>query len=555
MYKKRAFIFWILFVLGSKPNCQHDTLFSAFARAITSEESSAVVNKLTEKCGPDFNCILPFMEFLHTLDINDKILNTYYNLGNYFFRKGSQLDAKIFYLNGVKKARQLDPSHKILFNYYSSLSNVYYMSNPVKADSAFYYISESEKVIVKLKMDKENYWKPNYNRYLVYIALKNFEKADEYILKSYEYLRGSTNRMNKGFVLHTLLEATNTRGSRDKFNKYLDEFIIFKKGSGKELDINHLGIMELFTDKEEARKLLEESIKRTEASEKPNDSADGRRIELASIYVEKGEIDKAIDQYKKILSDPTLKDRGLPFRNALYSLYEAYKKKNQPTLAYAWIEKYIAFEDSMSNEAFKSQVADYEVKYQTELKEKQLIKQDLDLKNASIKLRTSLGIGLVLLLVFISLGIFYYRNTKFRNQMMVKENEIQDQKIKELEHKNKLLSLSSIIEGQETERLRIAQDLHDGLGGLLTTVKAHFQSIQKEIHQLENMNIYSKTNELIDEACIEVRRIAHDMVPYSIKLSGLKGALEDMRESIQARGLPCELEIFNEDLLKLNEQH
>ena len=72
---------------------------------------------------------------------------------------------------------------------------------------------------------------------------------------------------------------------------------------------------------------------------------------------------------------------------------------------------------------------------------------------------------------------------------------------------------------------------------------------------MENLNIYNKTNKLIDEACIEVRRIAHDMVPYSIKISGLKGALEDLKESVIARGLPCELEIFNGDDLKLNEQH
>ena len=209
----------------------------------------------------------------------------------------------------------------------------------------------------------------------------------------------------------------------------------------------------------------------------------------------------------------------------------------------------------MNNENFKLQVADYEVKYQTKEKENQLIKQELDLKNASYKLRTTLATGLVLLLSFIGVGMFYYKNTKFRNQMILKENELQEQKIKELEQKNKLLSLNSVIEGQEAERLRIAQDLHDGLGGLLTTVKAHFQSIQKEIHQLENMNIYAKTNKLIDEACIEVRRIAHDMVPYSIKISGLKGALEDLKDSIQARGLPCELEIFNADLLVLNEQH
>lgn len=88
----------------------------------------------------------------------------------------------------------------------------------------------------------------------------------------------------------------------------------------------------------------------------------------------------------------------------------------------------------------------------------------------------------------------------------------------------------------------------------MTTIKAHFSSIQKEIQQLENLNFYNKTNKLIDEACIEVRRIAHDMVPYSIKLNGLTGALEDLKEGIEARGLPCDLDIFNAENVQLSEQ-
>jgi len=132
--------------------------------------------------------------------------------------------------------------------------------------------------------------------------------------------------------------------------------------------------------------------------------------------------------------------------------------------------------------------------------------------------------------------------------MHLKEKELQLQKIKELEQNNKLLSLNSMLEGQEVERLRIAQDLHDGLGGLLTTVKAHFNTIEKEIDNIKNINLYEKTNKLIDEACIEVRRIAHDMVPHSIKISGLRGALEDLKNSISTRGLECEIDIHGQKL-------
>lgn len=555
MSKYGAYLLLVFTMMFIDLSAQMDSLITAFKEATTPELSAIIVNKITDKCGADMDCIRPFYEALEEIKADERILNTYYTLGNNFFRKGSILNAKEIYLRGMRKAKEVNVIHKALFNYYSSLSNVYYLTAPVKGDSAFYYINESEKILKEHNMDSESYWKPNYNRYLVYVAMKNFEKADEYLEKSYEFIKNSTNRMNKGYVLHTLLDATKNRGNMIQFNKYLDEFIRFKKAGKKELDINHLGIMELFTDKELAKKLLEESLKRTELSDKPTDSSDARRIELAQIYNEKGELDKAIDQYEKIISDPILKDRGLPLRNAHYALYEAYKKKNQPSLAYTWIEKYIALEDSMSNQTFKSQVADYEVKYQTKEKENQLIKQELELKSASLRTRTLWAVISGLCFIFFTIGFLYFRNVRFKTQMMLKDNEIRDQKIKELEHSNKLLSLNSVIEGQEAERLRIAQDLHDGLGGLLTTVKAHFQSIQKEIQQLENLNIYNKTNKLIDEACIEVRRIAHDMVPYSIKISGLKGALEDLKESVIARGLPCELEIFNSDELKLNEQH
>ncbi|MBK6565073.1 MAG: hypothetical protein IPG18_07695 [Saprospiraceae bacterium] len=124
---------------------------------------------------------------------------------------------------------------------------------------------------------------------------------------------------------------------------------------------------------------MEESLKRVEKAGKPVQTPDARRTALAQIYKEKGEIDKAIDQYLKILNYPESKG-GIVFRNALYSLYEAYKSKNQPDQAYKWIEKYIALEDSMSNELFKSQIAEYEVKYQTKEKENQLFKQEIEIK-------------------------------------------------------------------------------------------------------------------------------------------------------------------------------
>ena len=71
--------------------------------------------------------------------------------------------------------------------------------------------------------------------------------------------------------------------------------------------------------------------------------------------------------------------------------------------------------------------------------------------------------------------------------------------------------MHSMIEGQEAERLRIAKDLHDSLGGLLSSIKLHYNTFLQEQKELLNLPLMTKTNELIDESCIEVRRISHNI--------------------------------------------
>jgi signal transduction histidine kinase len=227
---------------------------------------------------------------------------------------------------------------------------------------------------------------------------------------------------------------------------------------------------------------------------------------------------------------------------------------HSPEDAVIALEKYMTLQDSVYLQILNNQIADFEVRYGVQQQEREIIEKNLELSRARIRQGQLFGISGLLLLLSILGTVLYRRKLKFQREMNAKDAELQARRIRELEQHNQLLSLNSLIEGQEAERMRIAQDLHDGLGGLLTTVKAHFNSIQREMETIRNLNVYEKTNKLIDEACIEVRRIAHDMVPYSIKISGLEGALEDLRQSIITRGLDCELEIHQLDPALVSEQ-
>jgi signal transduction histidine kinase len=64
-----------------------------------------------------------------------------------------------------------------------------------------------------------------------------------------------------------------------------------------------------------------------------------------------------------------------------------------------------------------------------------------------------------------------YRNLRHRHLLAKQQEELQRQFIRELEKDKQLVAVDSLLKGQEDERRRLAKDLHDGLGGLLSGVK------------------------------------------------------------------------------------
>jgi signal transduction histidine kinase len=94
-----------------------------------------------------------------------------------------------------------------------------------------------------------------------------------------------------------------------------------------------------------------------------------------------------------------------------------------------------------------------------------------------------------------------------------------------------------MVNGQEAERTRIAKDLHDGLGGLFSTVKMYFSTLEHEQQQLKENELFKKSYTMVDNAATEVRRIAHNMMPEVLLKLGLPNALQDLCNNISASRL------------------
>lgn len=124
----------------------------------------------------------------------------------------------------------------------------------------------------------------------------------------------------------------------------------------------------------------------------------------------------------------------------------------------------------------------------------------------------------------------------FRNYRAGVEKRVQAERMAALEKQREADQLRSMINGEEQERKRIAQELHDGLGTLLATVKLQFNAVQNERPDIDSVKSYQKADNLLDEACTEVRKISYNLMPAILQQYGLEYALQDLCEGINRSG-------------------
>jgi len=112
--------------------------------------------------------------------------------------------------------------------------------------------------------------------------------------------------------------------------------------------------------------------------------------------------------------------------------------------------------------------------------------------------------------------------------ILAQKEQINEQKIKELNNNLQIQSMQSMMKGQELERERVAKDLHDSLGGLLSTIKLKFDGVINNGNPKISFSEYEKINVMLDDACQEVRNISSNLQPGALEQLGLVEALNDL---------------------------
>lgn len=138
------------------------------------------------------------------------------------------------------------------------------------------------------------------------------------------------------------------------------------------------------------------------------------------------------------------------------------------------------------------------------------------------------------LVTLVALLFLVWRTIQQKRKIADQELKIKNQEVNRLLQDQELASTQAMLQGQDKERRRIAEELHDRLGSMLATVKLHFGHVEDVLEKGESRgrDQFGKAEVLLNEACEEVRRISHDLHSGVLMKFGLKAALEQLQETV-----------------------
>lgn len=248
---------------------------------------------------------------------------------------------------------------------------------------------------------------------------------------------------------------------------------------------------------------------------------------LAITYDNLGKHQLAIKNFHQLID--STKKYNIPGIQWIYEkLAEAYYNATDYKKSHEMYIMYINTRDSIINLEKSQQIIDIETKYQTEKKEATIATLIKEKKLTRIITVTAITILLLAIVVL------------FLIQKSIKTKKLlAEQQIEKLEQEKQLIATRSVLKGEEAERARMATDLHDGLGGLLSSAKINLASMKGNmILTSENVSLFNHALSLLDSSISELRRVAHNLMPATLNHYGLHTALGDFAKQVSPHEVP-----------------
>lgn len=189
--------------------------------------------------------------------------------------------------------------------------------------------------------------------------------------------------------------------------------------------------------------------------------------------------------------------------------------------AHDMLKRYYQNRDLLETKEVLLKVQDLETKYRTLEKDKEIAAQNARIASqAQLLFQKNLWIAIVVLSLLILTGAFLWLRWKSRSNLRLERKSME---VERLQH---------IIEGEESERKRLARELHDGINSQLAAAKSYLLALGKKNRELEADDHFRLTNEILNNSSTDLRKMAHNLAPSEID----KGLIKAVQDHISRTG-------------------
>jgi len=229
----------------------------------------------------------------------------------------------------------------------------------------------------------------------------------------------------------------------------------------------------------------------------------------------KGDFGKAVDYLEK--SNEIARNLHYPElqMNNYNELSSIAKKQGNYQKAFEYLQNKTAIKDSVFNIEKTKQIEKLNAKYESVKKEQMIQQQQFRIHRKNIYIAAAIA----LLILGAMLGYSQYKRYKIKQEAKLKTELMKQQE----------LATKAVIEAEENERQRIAKDLHDGVGQMMSAVKMNLSAFESEItySNPDQKKTLHNIIGLVDESCKEVRSVSHNMMPNALLKGSLSSAIAE----------------------------
>jgi len=453
-------------------------------------------------------------------NLNKGLFNLYNQVGIVYDLNSEFINALNAYEEALQQAKKLGRSDMLAMAYTNRGLTFYNLGSYDKSLEQYYAALEQYNDTSKHKVARAS----TYNNIgLVYSEVKERKKARLYFKKALATLGSEEDPYNYAAFITNLANEDSYDGQFDQaialYKEAYAKHLLTGNRYGQALVLHNIGGLYQNMAKNDIAEvyLLQSAAVRQEIGDRYgvalcyNLLSNGYSLEnkpdIAIVYSDSAlrvaEALGSISLYAKVF-----RQRWVIFRAA--------KRTEEALAAHVLFKRY---SDSLSTEASDKRFKEVQVRYDVAQKDQQLAFNQLAIREQKVTLqrRNFMLVALLFLLAFlISLSLVLRSRYRYKQKELLTQEALRMQK----------QQLEAVISAQEAEKFRFAQDLHDGMGQLLTALRLSLvKSDQPEP---------SKSEFLVEELYVELRNLAYNIMPQTLLRKGLVDALRELAERLNS---------------------